>query len=111
MVRLKPAWHSRAHHSRAHATDVSLLDMSLCPVCGNSLSKPAWRGDLASFEICRSCGTQFGYQDHLRTPERYAELREQWVASGMRWWSKSNGPPPGWDPEQQLRRVSVEPPR
>ena len=75
-----------------------------CPVCGyNQLLQPP-----TDHMICPSCGTQFGYDDALAT---HAELREEWIANGARWWSSRNPPPPEWKPQDQLLRVSSRPVR
>jgi len=81
----------------------------LCPVCGLTLDKPAWGGDLASFQICPCCGTQFGYEDSgpkSSRQERWRELRQRWIDGGMNWWS-DNQPPEGWDAKEQLARVAA----
>jgi len=41
---------------------------NLCPVCGFYLDQAAWVAELASFQICPCCGTQFGYDDHGPQP-------------------------------------------
>jgi hypothetical protein len=75
-----------------------------CPVCGyDGMAEPAYdEKGCASFEICPCCGTEFGYDDSLT---KHKELRRKWVAGGSKWWSKSQRPPPGWNPEGQLRNV------
>jgi hypothetical protein len=71
-----------------------------CPVCGYlGLSEPPYDDGLASFEICVSCGTQFGYDDVSLTHEA---LREKWIEGGCSWWFTEVPPPDGWDPVQQL---------
>jgi hypothetical protein len=75
-----------------------------CPVCGfDNLSKPP-RNEKGggSFEICPSCGTEFGYHDSTRSD---SELRHRWLKAGARWHSKSRQPPQDWDPYKQLRRA------
>ena len=78
---------------------------NICPVCGYPhLSEPAYDVQkCALFEICPSCGTEFGNDDWQVT---FRELRRKWIESGMGWWSKS-GPPPGWDPSKQLRNAGM----
>jgi predicted RNA-binding Zn-ribbon protein involved in translation (DUF1610 family) len=73
----------------------------VCPVCGYAgLEEAAYdEQNCASFEICPSCGTEFGYQDATRS---HADLRSAWVQNGMRWASRSVGAPPNWDPVAQL---------
>ena len=84
------------------------LSAGICPVCGYLLREPPWRDGLPSDEICPSCGIQFGYDDSLpaRRAQTYTEWRRRWVANGMAWWSEHQDPPPGWDPEQQLERLT-----
>jgi hypothetical protein len=78
-----------------------------CPVCGfPDLHDPAWDGDEPSFEICLSCGTQFGYEDGTRDlesrEERQLQLRARWVAAGYPWASIALPAPAGWDGRRQL---------
>lgn len=76
----------------------------ICPVCGyDRLEEMAYDGTAPSFEICPSCGTEFGYDDSGRSHE---ELRSTWVAKGCHWWSTFQSPPPGWDPTDQLARLA-----
>jgi len=85
-----------------------------CPVCGyDGLIEPAWQGNLSSFEICPCCGTQFGYHDSIhddpeRLAERHMELRQAWIAGGMRWHGVKP-PPPDWSPEKQLVEIDSPP--
>jgi hypothetical protein len=82
-------------------------DQYSCPVCGfDGLLEPAFDGSgCASFEICPSCGTEFGYHDARKS---HQELRRLWVASGAHWFSMSTNPPPGWDAEEQLRAAKLQ---
>ena len=78
-----------------------------CPVCGFPyLLEPAWTDDEPSDEICPCCGTHFGYDDFAQTAAdraiRHEELRNQWIANGQPWFSKSRTPPPTWNPAAQL---------
>jgi hypothetical protein len=107
----------------------------LCPVCGyDELREPPYEqyGDPVpvgihgeplelgspTHTICPSCSFHFGYDDDFQTlgipaglllDELYAVFdrwREQWIANGMEFWSRSwRQPPAGWDPVSQLRRV------
>jgi hypothetical protein len=76
------------------------LDVT-CPVCGYPhLSEPAYdESGCASFEICPSCGTEFGYDDATKSIET---LRQEWLDAGARWWSKDRHPPLGWSGIKQL---------
>jgi uncharacterized Zn finger protein (UPF0148 family) len=81
----------------------------ICPVCGyKPLLEQPWDGDMASFGICPSCGTQFGYQDFAADSEersyRHQELRAKWIERGMPWHGVK-GPPENWNPQEQLKAV------
>jgi hypothetical protein len=80
-----------------------------CPVCGYlGLDEPPWTEESgASYEICPSCGFEFGVTDVDRGIS-YEQRRREWIAAGMRWWSR-RPPPPGWDPRAQLRELTGEP--
>jgi len=83
----------------------------VCPACGyDGLDEQPWTNASASYEICPSCGIQFGYDDFAGgDPEArmdvYKEWRERWRGGGMHWWAP-NPAPPNWDPVAQLRRVT-----
>jgi hypothetical protein len=66
----------------------------LCPVCGYEMDDPP-----QDYNICPSCGTEFGYHDSGRT---YEELRRIWLNSGAPWWSPVDKKPLGWNPYKQL---------
>jgi len=61
--------------------------------------------DAPRFEICPSCGTEFGYDD---AKESHAELRERWLAGGARWSSRAKPSPPNWDGMEQLKTARLE---
>jgi hypothetical protein len=65
-----------------------------CPVCAYPLEHPP-----ADFNICPSCGVEFGYSDAGRT---YGELRDEWLKYGARWSSTVEPPPIGWNPYLQI---------
>ncbi|PZQ45427.1 MAG: hypothetical protein DI556_22730 [Rhodovulum sulfidophilum] len=77
-----------------------------CPVCGYAgLQEPP--RDLesgGSYEICPSCGFQFGVSDSDLCI-RDEDWRAAWIESGMPWSSVSIKPPPAWDPREQLKEV------
>lgn len=74
----------------------------LCPVCGyDQLENPPER-----YEICPCCGTEFENDDELLTHE---ELRREWIAGGMKWWSTSDRVPSSWNPTVQLRNLDGAP--
>jgi len=71
----------------------------LCPVCGYArLENPP-----SDFNICPSCGTEFGYSDSGTT---FQSLREHWVASGANWSSKVDEKPQNWNPYVQLMKFN-----
>ncbi len=75
-----------------------------CPVCGFAdLHDPARDSqDLPSFDICSSCGFEFGVTDDDQG-YTYEGWRKRWVDSGMLWWSEGiEARPEGWDPRAQL---------
>ncbi len=47
-------------------------------VCGFEMSYAAKDNN-----ICRCCGTEFGYDDHNLS---YSDLRLEWIENGARWW-------------------------
>lgn len=66
-----------------------------CPVCGyDQLTKPPM-----DFYICPCCGTEFGLDDDEQT---HQELRNEWIAKDMRWFSQAALPPKEWSPYRQL---------
>lgn len=83
-----------------------------CPVCGypDLEEQPRSESTGGSFEICPSCGIQFGYTDEAggnsqAREELYKNWRRHWVESGMVWDRDRTKPPPGWNPREQLKRV------
>jgi rubredoxin len=86
----------------------------VCPVCGYvDFDEPPWSGDgLPSYDICPSCGVEFGYhdfaQDEVERRERWRILRQKWIENGMRWSSSVEPPPPDWDPVKQLTAIGVD---
>jgi hypothetical protein len=77
----------------------------ICPVCGYSgLIEPPYSNQEPSFEICPSCGTEFGLDDDDRS---FDQLRDAWIASGSKWWSSHQAPPQGWDSAKQLSKLKA----
>ena len=68
-----------------------------CPVCGFAMPFPP-----SDNNICSCCGTEFGYDDLRRS---HTELRKNWRAHGMRWFSEHMPPPTDWDPTAQLNSI------
>ncbi|MEO6872245.1 MAG: hypothetical protein ABI233_08520 [Chthoniobacterales bacterium] len=73
-----------------------------CPVCGypKLQEKPRTRASGGSFEICPSCGFQFGVSDD-DDEFTYEQWRERWRAGGLKW-SSHQPMPHGWEPRRQL---------
>jgi hypothetical protein len=75
----------------------------VCPVCGypGLAEPPRRRRGSGSYEICPSCGFQFGVSDddHGHTHKSW---RTTWKKSGMKWAARRRPPPPGWNPQTQL---------
>jgi hypothetical protein len=78
----------------------------VCPVCGFPDLEELPRGETTggSYEICPSCGFQFGVSDEDEGVT-YEEWRQQWIEKGMPWESIGIAKPGNWDPIEQLRRV------
>jgi hypothetical protein len=82
-------------------------DKFVCPVCGfDQLDDPPVDEDGDGlFEICPSCGFQFGVSDDDEG-FTYASWRAKWVSVGMPWDSERIRPAPeGWDPQRQLEKL------
>ena len=78
-----------------------------CPACGfPNLTEPprSPKSGGASYEICYSCGFEFGYTDDL-LEFTYESWRAKWISEGMKWSSKSVRSPDNWDPVAQLKLV------
>jgi transposase-like protein len=77
-----------------------------CPVCGYPDLREAPRSKRSggSYEICPSCGFQFGVTDDDQGLS-YEQWRETWRDGGMKW-SSQRTQPANWDPAAQLARVS-----
>jgi hypothetical protein len=69
----------------------------LCPVCGYEMTDPP-----RDFNICPSCGTEFGVHDCNSTVE---ELQKAWLSTGPKWWSDTEPEPAEWNPIQQIAKL------
>ena len=58
-----------------------------------------------NFNICPSCGTEFGLND---VNASVADLRQAWIEEGAKWWSQSDPIPQHWNPFVQLSRVAPQ---
>ncbi len=78
----------------------------MCPVCGfpDLDELPYDSQGCASFNICPSCGVEFGYDN---SGASFEELRRRWIDGGMLWFSQANKPPRNWDPVQQLKSAAL----
>lgn len=81
-----------------------------CTVCGFPGLDHAPRGAEGggSYEICPSCGFQFGVDDDDRGID-VETWRRRWVAAGMPWRSLGCAAPADWDARAQLGRVTGRP--
>jgi predicted RNA-binding Zn-ribbon protein involved in translation (DUF1610 family) len=77
-----------------------------CPVCGfpELTEIPRTETGGGSYEICLSCGFEFGVSDDNRGFS-CEQWRERWIKQGMPWNSGWTKPPPNWNPQEQLRNI------
>lgn len=77
-----------------------------CLVCGFlGLTEPpvSQQTGSGSYEICPSCGFEFGVTDDDEG-YTYAEWRQKWIDEGMPWRGEGiDDPPQGWNPATQLQ--------
>ena len=78
----------------------------VCPVCGYPDLDELPRGEATggSYEICPSCGFQFGVSDDDEG-HSYLGWRQNWIKKGMPWSSLARERPLDWDPKRQLEQV------
>lgn len=79
----------------------------ICPVCGypDLLEAPRSESGGGSYEICPSCGFQFGVSDDDERMS-YDQWRIRWIGKGMPWSSAAMRPPQEWNPSKQLKNIS-----
>lgn len=76
----------------------TLTPLYECPVCGyDKLVDPP-----ANYNICPSCGTEFGNHDQNAS---ILELRSAWESGGYEWWSHYQPKPNGWNGRNQLQKM------
>jgi hypothetical protein len=77
--------------------------MHTCPVCGypELEEPPRSPSGGGSYEICPSCGFQFGVDDDDKGIT-YDEWRVRWKEKGQAWSSRGNVAPRGWNANSQL---------
>lgn len=78
---------------------------NVCPVCGYSkLAEPPYdSNNIASSEICPSCGFEFGYDD-FDLGETFESYRKKWVEKGANWFDNSKKPI-NWKLQDQLDNI------
>jgi hypothetical protein len=71
----------------------------VCPICAfPDLAKgPLDEAGTTSYEICPSCGFEFGYDDGV-LKETYESYRAE---GGRKWWSESQPIPAFWNPNEK----------
>lgn len=81
--------------------------MPTCPVCGypGLEEPPRSSGGGGSYEICPSCGFQFGVDDDDKGIS-HEEWRSRWAGKGLPWSSRGIPKPKGWDATAQLAAVT-----
>jgi len=74
----------------------------ICPICGypNLDEPPKGEDGEDSYEICPSCGVEFGCDDFEKT---YKELRDEWLKNGAKWQSGVVEKPKDWNAIEQCR--------
>lgn len=82
----------------------------VCLVCGfpHLQEAPRSKSGGGSYEICPSCGFQFGVDDEDRGTT-VVEWRKRWIKGGKKWASRGLPKPRDWDPGAQLRRLETGP--
>jgi hypothetical protein len=80
-----------------------------CPVCGyDGLTVPAYSPGtgLGSYEICPSCGYEYGVTD-ADLGISHEQWRHTWIAEGTPWRDAGiTDPPADWDPQAQLATLT-----
>lgn len=85
---------------------------NICPVCAYpNLSEPARsQSGGGSYEICPSCGFQFGVDDDDKGIT-FDQARATWLAGGAKWSSKGVPKPKEWSGEAQLKAAAAPKPK
>lgn len=83
--------------------------MHTCPVCAYPKlhEMPHAPSGGGSYEICPSCGFQFGVDDDDKGLT-YEQARERWVQGGMKWHSHGTAAPKGWDAAAQITILNAK---
>lgn len=81
---------------------------NMCPACGyDDLIDPPYTDEGgSSYEICPSCGFEYGFTDD-NDGYTFETWRQKWIAAGHTWYSRSpmRPAPPDWDPLKQLANL------
>ena len=87
-------------NTRNSDRETNLREDQVCPICGyEDKSGDANREE----QSCLCCGNELGSHDLVRG---HARLRDDWVASGMKWSNHSIRPAVGWNPVSQLTGIT-----
>lgn len=80
----------------------------ICPVCGYpGLAEPPYNEDGGgSFEICPSCGFEFGFDDQSEGIS-HDEYRARWLADGAPWFDPEQKPE-DWNLQAQLANLDPQ---
>ena len=83
-----------------------------CPVCAypKLTEPPRAKSGGGSYEICPSCGFEFGVSDD-DLGHTHASWRKAWIAKGMKWSSRGTKQPVGWAPDAQVAAITGAPPK
>ncbi|HWQ31398.1 MAG TPA: hypothetical protein VNQ79_00830 [Blastocatellia bacterium] len=78
-----------------------------CRVCGYREDDSPWGDDGKSptFNFCRCCGVEFGYQDSSLTGIR--KYRQEWIQVGALWFDPESKPE-GWSLDEQMKNIPAE---
>jgi hypothetical protein len=80
---------------------LAMVTERLCTVCGYEMEDGP-----RDYNICPSCGTEFGIHDVNSSIEN---LRDLWLKSGPRWHSTIVDQPAKWDPFEQFIKLYLTP--
>ena len=82
----------------------------VCPVCGypRLAEPPRGASGGGSYEICPSCGFQFGVDDDDKGIS-FAQWRAEWLAKGAPWSSQGIARPQTWNGRKQAASLDPKP--
>ena len=81
-----------------------------CPVCAypKLTEPPRAKSGGGSYEICPSCGFEFGVSDD-DLGHTHESWRKTWIAKGMKWSSRGTKQPAGWASAAQIATIAEAP--